>query len=61
MHTLRTLNDLLIDRICGVVHQHRSLLVIEFAVHARISDQVYDPLLTLVLVETEACGEVSVK
>ena len=57
---LGPLNDLLIYGVGRVVHQHGALLVVEFAVHARVADQVDDPLLAVVLVEAEARGEVSV-
>ena len=50
------LNDLLIYRVCRVIHQHRSLLVVEFSIHSRVPDQVDDPLLSLVLVQAQTCG-----
>lgn len=43
---------LLINRICRVVHENRAFLVVELAIHSRVSDQVHDPLLAFVLIET---------
>lgn len=53
MHTLRPLNDLLINRVCRVIHQDSPFSIVKFAIHTRISDEVDDPLLAFVLVETE--------
>ena len=47
---------LLIDRIRRVVHQDSALLVIQLAVHTRVTDQVHDPFLAFVLVEAETGG-----
>ena len=58
MHALRALNDLLIDGIGRMVHQHRALPVIELAVHARIADEVDDPFLAFGFVEAQARGEI---
>ena len=51
---LGALNDLLIDRLRRVVHDHRSSLVIDFRVDTGISNEIDDPFLALVLGETEA-------
>lgn len=61
MHALRPLDDLLIDRVRWVIHEYRSLLVVELAVHASIADQIDDPLLAFVLIEAEAGGEVPIQ
>lgn len=53
MHTLRPLNDLLINRVCRVIHQDSPFSIVKLAIHTRISDEVDDPLLAFVLVETE--------
>ena len=57
---LCALNDLLVDRLRGVVHDDGAGLVIDLGVDARVADQVNDPLLALVLREAEAGGEVPV-
>jgi len=56
--TLCPLNDLLVYRLRGVVHDHCALLVVNFGVDTGITDQVDNPLLTLVLVEAEAGGQI---
>ena len=61
MHALRPLDDLLVDRVRRMVHQHRPLPVIELAVHASVSDQVDDPFLAFVFIEAEAGGEIPVQ
>ena len=60
-HPLRPLNHLLIYTTPGMVHNHRSRLVVDFGVDARVTDQVDDPLLAFVVGEAEASREVPVK
>ena len=59
--TLGLLDDLLVHRLRGVVHDHGALLVIDLGIDAGVADQVDDPLLALVLAQAEAGGEVPVK
>lgn len=59
--TLGLLNDLLVDRLRGVVHDNSALLVIDLGVNPGVANKVDNPLLTLVLVETEAGGKVPKK
>ena len=54
MHALRPLNHLLINRIRGMIHQYRALLVIELSIHARVPDKVHDPLLAFILIQAQA-------
>lgn len=42
---------LLIHRVRRMVHQHRALLIVQFAIHACVTDQVYDPFLAFVLIQ----------
>ncbi len=56
--TLCLLNDLLVYRLRGVVHDHCALLVVDLGVDTGITDQVDDPFLTLILVEAEAGGKI---
>ena len=58
MHTLCSLNHLLVHRVRRMVHQHRPLLVVELPIHARIANEVHNPFLAFVLVEAEAGGEI---
>lgn len=51
---------LLIDRIGGVVHQNRAFLVIQFAIHTCVPDQVNNPLFAFVLVQAKACREIPI-
>ena len=51
--TLGLLNDLLVHRLRRVVHDHRALLVVDLGVDTGVADQVDNPLLTLILVQTE--------
>lgn len=53
------LNDLLVDGLRWVVHDHGALLVVDLCVDAGISDKVDDPLLALVLRQTETLGEIA--
>lgn len=48
--TLCLLNNLLVYRLRGVVHDHCAFLVINLGVNTGIADQVDNPLFTLVLV-----------
>lgn len=57
--TLCLLDDLLIDRLGRVVHDNSALLVVDLGIHPSIADQVDNPLLTLILVKTEASGQVA--
>jgi len=52
------LDDLLIDGLWWVVHNDCAGLVINLCVYACVADEVDNPLLTLVLREAEAGGEV---
>lgn len=56
--TLGLLDDLLVDRLRGVVHDNSALLVIDLGVNPGVANKVDNPLLTLVLVQTEASGKV---
>lgn len=51
---LCALDDLLVDGLRWVVHNHGALLVVDLCVHTSVADKVDDPLLTLILRETEA-------
>ena len=51
--TLCPLDDLLVDGLRRVVHDHGTGLVIDLRVNACIPDEVDNPLLTLVLRESE--------
>lgn len=57
---LCSLNDLLVYALRGVVHNDCAGLVVNLGVDACVADQVDDPLLTLVLRQAKACGEVPV-
>lgn len=59
--TLCPLDDLLVDGLRGMVHDDCALLIVDLCVDAGVSDEVDDPLLALVLRETEARGEVPVR
>lgn len=50
VHAFRSLNDLLVYRVCGVIHEDCAFLVVELAVHSCVADEVYYPLLAFVLV-----------
>ena len=41
-----------------MVHQYRALLVIEFSIHARVADKIHDPLLTFILIQAQASGQI---
>ncbi len=58
--TLCALNDLLVDGLRGVIHDHGAGLVVYFCVDARVADEVDDPFFAFVLREAEAGGEVAV-
>ena len=51
--TLCSLNDLLVDRLWGVVHDDCAGLVVNLCIYASITDEVDNPLLALILGETE--------
>lgn len=55
---LGALDDLLIDAHGRVVHDDGAGLVVDLGVDAGVANEVDDPLLTLVLAETEAGREV---
>lgn len=57
---LSPLNHLLVHRLRRVVHDDGARLVVDLGVHARVADQVDDPLLTLVLAEAETGRQVPV-
>lgn len=59
--TLGLFNDLLVHRLRRVVHDHSALLVVNLRVDTGVADQVNNPLLTLVLVQTETSGQVPEK
>lgn len=59
--TLCLLNDLLVDRLGRVVHNHSALLVVDLGVNPGVADQVDNPLLALVLVQTETSGQIARK
>lgn len=56
--TLCPLDHLLVYALWWVVHDNSALLVVDLGVHTGVADQVDDPLLTLILTEAEAGGEV---
>jgi hypothetical protein len=56
--TLGFLNNLLVDRLRRVIHEHRALLVIDLGIDTGIADEIDDPLLAFGLREVEAGGEV---
>lgn len=58
--TLCLLNDLLVHRLRWVVHDNGALLVVDLGIDTGVADQVDDPLLTLVLAETQASGQVPI-
>lgn len=58
--TLRLLNDLLVHRLRRVVHDHCALLVVDLSIHSGVADQVDDPLLALVLVQTQPGRQIPV-
>ena len=47
----RPLNDLLVDRLWWMVHQHRTSLVVDLSIHPCISNEIDNPLLAFILVE----------
>lgn len=51
--SLGLLNDLLVHRLRWMVHNHRTLLVVDLGVDASVTDQVDNPLLTVILVQAE--------
>jgi hypothetical protein len=54
--TLCLLDDLLVYGLRGVVHDDCALFVVNLGVDSGVANQVDNPLLTLVLVETETGG-----
>ena len=56
--SLGLLDNLLVHRLRGVVHDHGALLVVDLGVNPGIADEVDNPLLTLVLAQTKAGREV---
>lgn len=56
--TLGLFDDLLVHRLRRVVHDNRALLVVNLRVNAGVADKVDNPLLTLILVQTEAGGQI---
>lgn len=46
---LRSLNNLLIDRLWWVVHNHCAGLVIDLCVYTGVADEVDDPFLSFIL------------
>lgn len=43
-----------------MVHQNGTFLVIQFAVHAGIADQIDDPFLAFVVVQAQSGGEIPI-
>lgn len=58
---LGPLNDLLVHRLRWVVHDHSALFVVDLGINAGIADQVDNPLLTLILAQTQASGQIPLK
>lgn len=58
--TLCLLDNLLVYRLRRVVHDNSALLVVDLGIDTGVADQIDDPLLTLVLAETQAGGEVPI-
>jgi hypothetical protein len=56
--TLGLLNDLLVHRLGRVVHDDGARLVVDLGIDTGVADEVDDPLLTLVLAQTETSGEI---
>lgn len=56
--TLRLLNHLLVHRLRWVVHDHRTLLVVNLGINPGVADQVDDPLLALILAQAETGRQV---
>jgi hypothetical protein len=52
--TLGSLNDLLVNADRWVVHDHGTGLVVNLGVNTGVADEVDDPLLALVVGQTEA-------
>ena len=57
--TLCLLDDLLVNRLGRVVHDNSALLIVDLGINPGVADQVDNPLLTLVLAQTEASGQVA--
>lgn len=47
---LRPLNDLLINRLWWMIHDDRTIFVVDLRVHSRVSDEVDYPLLAFILI-----------
>ena len=56
--SLSSLDNLLVNAAWWVVHDNCALLVVDLGINASVADKVDNPLLTLVLIETETGGEV---
>lgn len=56
--TLGLLDDLLVHRLGRVVHDDGARLVVDLGIHAGVADEVDDPLLTLVLAQTETSRQI---
>lgn len=56
--TLGLLDDLLVHRLGRVVHKNSALLVVNLGIDTGVADQVDNPLLALVLVQTQTGREV---
>ena len=57
---LGLLNNLLVHRLRGVVHDHCAFLIINLGIDSGIADEVDNPLLTLILVQAETGGKIPV-
>lgn len=56
--TLGALNHLLVHRLGRMVHDNGARLVVDLGIHARVTNQVHDPLLTFILAEAETGGKI---
>lgn len=52
------LNNLLVNGLRWVVHDHSALLVVDLGVNPGVADEVDNPLLALILAQTETSGQV---
>jgi hypothetical protein len=61
LNALGPLDDLLVDRLRRVVHDHCPILVVDLGIHARVTNQVDNPLLALVRIEAKTGRQVPTK
>lgn len=57
--TLGLLNDLLVDIVGRVVHDNGAVLAVNLGVETSLTDEVNDPLFTVIRVEAELGAEVA--